>query len=380
MPQEIVDMVIDSLVDSPGGYYSRDNETLATCALVCRSWVPRTRYHLFSNITLNRKVAEFGELLRSDKCTFTPYVRDISVFRTWTDPSDQAFDKLGKDLKRLKNVTKLSLDGMFHACAPWADFMCGFENVTEFSVRFHLTGNSNCVFGMIHMLPALQQLRVIPMVAPVVFWNRKPPPPSIDIPPPYLTPPRHLHSLKTGGETTLHMLAWLKWYTRLAQIDTLDLSPGPAADAPHLNDFLPRMSATLHHLHLHEETKLSVAEYRFASFIDILDLSIHKNLKTLTVPRLNFDTQDADAYERLLRFILRISAPGLESVVLDFPGAGYEGMQWGAVDAFFVSPAFPRLHTVRISAGNHVRAYFQGKLPLLHESGLLEVKESSIWE
>ncbi|KAJ7705415.1 hypothetical protein B0H17DRAFT_1037870 [Mycena rosella] len=112
MPQEIVDIVIDCLVDSiPASPFSSDTRTLATCALVCRSWVPRSRYHLFYHVTLDKSVAAFGQLIRSDKCTFLPYVRDISAFRTFMDPDDDHFDKIGKDLRRLTNVTTLMLDG-----------------------------------------------------------------------------------------------------------------------------------------------------------------------------------------------------------------------------------------------------------------------------
>ncbi|KAJ7088636.1 hypothetical protein C8R44DRAFT_892702 [Mycena epipterygia] len=371
-PQEIIDMFIDNL--AVGGEFSNDysKPALAACALVCRSWVPRSRYHLFSHVVLDSDIAAFAPLLRSDKCTFLPSVRGISAFRTFMDPNDHHFDKIGKDLKRLTNVRTLMLDGMFHACAPWADFMCGFKNVTELSVHFHLAGNSNCVLGMIHMLPSLEQLSVRPL-SPVIFWTGSPPPPSIDISPRDLTPPPPLHNLKTGGESARHLLAWLKWYNCLGKIDTLDLSPVPAADESQMNELLSRMGSTLRHLKLGSESLFMGNGYRYASLLDIVDLSVYKKLKTLEIPKLNSDTQDAAAYEWLLKFILRISAPSLEHVVLDYPGAGYTLMPWTVVDTFFASPDFPRLRTVRISTPEQFNDYFKENLPRLHELGLLKI-------
>ncbi|KAJ7678157.1 hypothetical protein DFH06DRAFT_1465919 [Mycena polygramma] len=358
MPQEIIDMVIDHLVESRGWLSAADKRALAACALVCRSWVPRSRHHLFRRIVLDNRVTNFTPLLRSENCTFAPNVRHITAFRTHTDPGDHHFDKIGKDLKRLTNVTKLMLDGMFHACAPWADFMSGFPKVTDLSVLFHLTGNSNCVFGMIHMLPALRRLDITPL-SPVVFWTGKPPPPSIDIPPQYLTPPRHLHSIKTGAESTRHIFAWLKWYNCLKQIDELDLSALPPADVLQVIESLRVMSRNLHHLKLSSEILLSYE-------------TVHRfELTTLGLPKLNKNAQDATAYDQFLKFILRISSPSLESVVFIHPGNGYKLMDWAAVDAFFASPDFARLRTVQVQPSP--REYFEGKLPRLHELGVLKI-------
>lgn len=43
-PPELIDIIIDHL--------HADNKSLAACTLVCRSWLPSSRYHLFSTITV----------------------------------------------------------------------------------------------------------------------------------------------------------------------------------------------------------------------------------------------------------------------------------------------------------------------------------------
>ncbi|KAF8218062.1 hypothetical protein K438DRAFT_1451511, partial [Mycena galopus ATCC 62051] len=43
-PPELEDALID--------FCHEDHATLATCGLVCRDWLPTSRYHLFSSIFL----------------------------------------------------------------------------------------------------------------------------------------------------------------------------------------------------------------------------------------------------------------------------------------------------------------------------------------
>ncbi|KAF8959141.1 hypothetical protein BDZ97DRAFT_1412821 [Flammula alnicola] len=66
-PQEIMDQFIDHLYD--------DRRTLKKCALVCRAWVPSSRYHLFSviNILHDSDYQRFDDLIQHldhPLCTF----------------------------------------------------------------------------------------------------------------------------------------------------------------------------------------------------------------------------------------------------------------------------------------------------------------------
>ncbi|KAJ7164186.1 hypothetical protein C8R46DRAFT_309303 [Mycena filopes] len=71
-PPELVDRFLDNLHD--------DRNTLATCALVSRTWTPASRYHLFSHIVLSESWRDFLQLLASPFATFTPHsVRGIAV-------------------------------------------------------------------------------------------------------------------------------------------------------------------------------------------------------------------------------------------------------------------------------------------------------------
>jgi len=59
LPQELVDHIIDHLHDDP--------VTLNSCALVCHTWLPTSRLHIFSKISLKVTPAA-GHLAPSDSC------------------------------------------------------------------------------------------------------------------------------------------------------------------------------------------------------------------------------------------------------------------------------------------------------------------------
>src|SRR5271170_4062894 len=62
LPNEIQDRILDFLHDA--------KPALKACALVCRAWVPTSRYHLFSDIRLYRGKADaFEELFKNPDCT-----------------------------------------------------------------------------------------------------------------------------------------------------------------------------------------------------------------------------------------------------------------------------------------------------------------------
>ncbi|KAJ6461110.1 hypothetical protein C8R45DRAFT_538614 [Mycena sanguinolenta] len=64
-PSELEDIAVD--------FCHGDNATLAACGLVCRSWLPTSRYHLFSSITLTaQNVRDFLDIV-----TLSPVVPSL---------------------------------------------------------------------------------------------------------------------------------------------------------------------------------------------------------------------------------------------------------------------------------------------------------------
>ncbi|KAF7345700.1 hypothetical protein MVEN_01590000 [Mycena venus] len=74
-PQELTDKVIDfGAVDSSEGH------ALKTYGLVCKGWLPRSRYHLFSTVTLTaEKLASFVDIVDTSSIPILPLVRFLKL-------------------------------------------------------------------------------------------------------------------------------------------------------------------------------------------------------------------------------------------------------------------------------------------------------------
>ena len=60
LPQELVDHIIDHLHD--------DRPSLSNCARVCRGWLPTSRHHFFSKISLKATSAHNGPAVPQERC------------------------------------------------------------------------------------------------------------------------------------------------------------------------------------------------------------------------------------------------------------------------------------------------------------------------
>ncbi|KIK66711.1 hypothetical protein GYMLUDRAFT_911160 [Collybiopsis luxurians FD-317 M1] len=81
IPQELADVIIGFLYD--------DKAALFCCSLVCRAWMPTTRYHLFRCLQLKQAIthhrptaqngASFLDLVLSPHNTIVPYINTLSL-------------------------------------------------------------------------------------------------------------------------------------------------------------------------------------------------------------------------------------------------------------------------------------------------------------
>ncbi|KAK0447813.1 uncharacterized protein EV420DRAFT_1246316, partial [Desarmillaria tabescens] len=74
-PPELCDRIIDFL--------HRDHKALEACSLVCRAWIPASRFHLFECIHYGvlawSSSRAMVDLLDSSFCTLFKYVREITI-------------------------------------------------------------------------------------------------------------------------------------------------------------------------------------------------------------------------------------------------------------------------------------------------------------
>jgi len=155
LPPEILDQIVDNL--------SNESKTLQNYCLVAKSWVPRTRKHLFADVKLSS-----SKVLQSWKETFPDpsnspayHTRTLSISCsrrvTAADMEEGGWIKtfsrvvhLEVDSKQNSNDSGISLTP-FHGLSPVVKSLC----VT--SVRLpHLR-----VFGLVRSLPHLEDLTLI---------------------------------------------------------------------------------------------------------------------------------------------------------------------------------------------------------------------------
>jgi hypothetical protein len=179
IPQELSDVIIDYLHD--------DRPALGRCGLVCWSWLPSSRFHLFSTIKLfHYDMNTDLTILCAHDSTIMPYVKNLSVFHVqWHSLTLEAKDhllSLSRGLKtlRLAYVEFQTLDQTFEfiSSAPLLECLlvdnirCKSENaaLNEFTpppmkrIIFH-TGSYTVVFRTIEWLFLWQPIPTVHSLA-----------------------------------------------------------------------------------------------------------------------------------------------------------------------------------------------------------------------
>ena len=100
IPQELSDTILDFLHD--------DVTALCSAGLVCRSWLPASRLHLFSDIELNPRISGHRGLLEAicaERSTIPPYIRYLDI----EGHESQFVDETLLRLPLLSNLKSLEL-------------------------------------------------------------------------------------------------------------------------------------------------------------------------------------------------------------------------------------------------------------------------------
>jgi hypothetical protein len=116
LPIELVDIVIDFL--------HLDDETLEVCSLVCRNWLPASRFHLFGTVRVEwSNVLSLVELLATPSSTIANHVHTLRIPLEGLD-SHTIFDIIAPYLEKFVAVKSISLRGR-----PW--FPIGDETLSR---------------------------------------------------------------------------------------------------------------------------------------------------------------------------------------------------------------------------------------------------------
>ncbi|KAJ6551399.1 hypothetical protein B0H19DRAFT_1157486 [Mycena capillaripes] len=363
LPQELIDEILEHLAE--------DYKSLKACSLVSRAWVLRSRSNLFETCTLlPRNIHVFQELLRSPGCTFLRHIRSIKASRYDWHHHDHCFNEIVADLRVAQiHTLKLTLNIVVNAANADTFFRTGFATAFPHVRRLLLIcsfdGQPAPLVDMICFFPALQELQIRPGNSDSgsqARMSRMAQP--LAEPPASALPPQELHSLWLSAPSLANpILAWLHAFKHLSKVKSLTLPPMTRPPAPIVRAALHQMGESLCHLDITVTVNINPTA---------LDLSRHPNLKTLAI-REN---------SNCCRLLLRLTAPTLENLLLDFlQPLQRRKTRWDVrfkeLDEFLSPARFPRLSRVVARTLNREDGdYLRESLPLLESLGVLQAEWS----
>ncbi|KAJ7090894.1 hypothetical protein B0H15DRAFT_248954 [Mycena belliarum] len=241
LPPEVVDFIMDG---------NRGNrKTLSSCALVCKAWLPSSRYCLFSEFDIYvgpTHGASFLKLLSNPSCTIIHCIRSISIYPGVPGPEGIASvgEKTMAGLAKLKHVASLRIHN-HRGCIPketLASISSNFDEVTTLRMSNRFPSFRDAV-EFVAMFPALKSLVFYPYCVNAASDT------ASDVSIPSTLRSLHLHSPFTHG-------AWFSEHHN--QLDSVILSAIKTTDVDRVKEMLAAFGADLRHLSLGFERPQSV--------------------------------------------------------------------------------------------------------------------------
>ena len=156
LPSEILDLIVDFLYDEPG--------TLGQCCLVSKSWVPRTRKHLFTMVVFrtNFDLQVWKKTFPDPPKSPAHYTQALTIWCpgaiTEADGADDGWISTFSHLVRLKVEGSLnSYDGSRVDLAPFHKVSPTLKSLFITSSPFPLSQ----FFNLIGSLPLLEDLSLV---------------------------------------------------------------------------------------------------------------------------------------------------------------------------------------------------------------------------
>jgi len=152
--QEVCDLIIDSILDSP--------KTLANCGLVCRGWLPQSRRYLFNEVVCDSHLLG---LLQSSQAS-SPSAINLHIHKLTFDPSCNSLDdtllKSVPTTLTFPRLVELHLTNTYwtaHKLFPLLQIFASSFAKTEHLLFSNVTfGSFSDLVQSIHHFPSLRSL------------------------------------------------------------------------------------------------------------------------------------------------------------------------------------------------------------------------------
>lgn len=251
-PTELAEQVIDNLSD--------DASSIAVCALVCKQWVTRSRFHLFASpLNLHSgalagfqrgrteaDIVALKALANSPLQTFAPFIRELNVM----GPLEEIYLTLN-DLSRLINITTLTIECTGRRISIPSELEHVLRRIPTAFTRvriLRLIGGEFTLAQFTSLVCGFEELTNLHLDP--VRWSIEDTKRSYSSFPPL---PRSLRTLDLGARTGYYtVLPWVISHAPCPPMDTLYLETTSISskDFANLRDLLRLLGPSLHHLSL----------------------------------------------------------------------------------------------------------------------------------
>jgi F-box-like len=229
LPPELTDHIIDFL--------HSDRRALATCALVCRSWISSSRLHFCAILNLTRRnTRTFITLLHSNDSTIEKYAYTLQI-GCW-----RLFARLAPFLGRFLTVKSLVLRGTLPVIKETDDVLCLWLNrITNLDISLSQVDRPK---DLVRFIDAFSSLEILYLDFKSNFN-----PPHRTPPPSFTSPPclRTLHIALSDGDYALSRLFCNTQFSSLVELELCRITP---LDVPNVAHMLHVMQPTLRILKL----------------------------------------------------------------------------------------------------------------------------------
>lgn len=148
LPPEILDLIVDHLHDEPA--------TLKTCCIVSKSWVRRTRKHLFADIEFHASKSHFElwmETFPDPSNSPAHHTRALSI--CGTPLATPAYVGVGDWIRSFRNIVRLRLEHQDQAS------LVPFYGLSPTVRSLHLTYTAPEIFPFVCSFPHLEDLALV---------------------------------------------------------------------------------------------------------------------------------------------------------------------------------------------------------------------------
>lgn len=356
VPGELVDLVLDL----------SDTNSLANCSLVCKSWLPATRYRVFNSrkipIDPNNVVA-FSEVLKSPHCTISSVIHSISLHTHDRDSS--WITGILLPALALRNVAILFLIIDTHGW-QWsrqraAIISAGFPRLVRLEITSFWFADLTDIIEFIASFNLLEELLLYgyglddntSTATSVLSWE----------------PPSHLRLLyldirKPGG-----FVNWLLTHDPVLHLSSLTILDVNLPDEyPVIEAYLEANAATLQHLRIRFALSTEGPSCMFV--YDIVDHTLLTRLSSVInlahfyqLRSLNLQVQSLGVSPIFLWEKLRqIPSTEMRSIAFSASNFSLDTDAWHKVDDILTSVKFSKLEKITITTvrNREVRALLPG--------------------